>query len=115
VEEQHDALGMLTQMLAQLAEQMGASEVREQEQVEIEREQLKLECERLELERRCAAMEERWTADMDCISMVMWRQFVEGSSTGTTQKEIVTAEQEEEKGADRDDENGMADAEGEED
>ena len=107
-EEQRNVLGMLTQTLAQLAEWMGALEVWERERVEIERE-------RLELERRRAAMEERQTADMDCISMVMRRQFVEGSSTGTTQKEIAAAEQEEEKGADGDDEDGMADAEGEED
>jgi len=37
-EEQHDALGMLTQTLAQLAERLGALEVRERERVEIERE-----------------------------------------------------------------------------
>ena len=42
-------------------------------------------------------------------------QFVQGSSMGTTQKEIAAAEQEEENGADGDDEEGMADAEGEED
>jgi len=56
-EEQRDALGMLTQTLAQLAEWMGALEA--QERVEIEREWLELEHERLELERRCATMEER--------------------------------------------------------
>ena len=115
VEEQRDALGMLTQMLAQLAEQMGASEAQEQERVEIEREWLELKHERLELERRCAMMEERRTANMDCISMVMRRQFVEGLSTGTTQKEIAAVEQEEEKGADGDDKDRMVDAEGEED
>jgi len=107
-EEQRDALGMLTQTLVQLTEQMGALEAQEREWVEIEREQLKLERERLELERRR-------TADMDRISMVMWHQFVEGSLTGTTQKEIAAAEQEEEKGADGDDKDRMADAEGEED
>jgi len=83
--------------------------------VEIERERLELERKRLELERRHAAMEEKWTTDMDHISMVMRRQFVQGSSTGMTQKEIAAVEQEEEKGADGDDEDGMADAEGEED
>ena len=40
-EEQCDALGMLTQTLAQLAERMGASEARERERVEIERELLR--------------------------------------------------------------------------
>ena len=113
-EEQCDALGMLTQTLAQLAERMGASEAREREWVEIERERLELERERLELERRCAAMEERRMAEMDRI-MVTRRQFVQGSSTGMTQKEIAAVEQEEENGADGDDEEGMADAEGEED
>jgi len=112
-EEQCDALGMLTQTLAQLAEWMVASEAREREWVEIEREQLELEWECLELERRHAVMEERRMAEMDRI-MVTRRQFVQGSSTGTTQKEIAAAEQEE-NGADGDDEEGMADAEGEED
>jgi len=115
VEEQHDALGMLTQMLAQLAEWMGASEVRERERVEIERERLKLERERLELERRHAVMEEKRTTDMDHISMVMRHQFVQGSLTGTMQKEIAVAEQEEEKGVDGDNKDRMVDAEGEED
>jgi len=114
-EEQHNALGMLTQTLAQLAERMGASEARERERVEIERERLELERERLELEQRHATMEERRTTDMDHISMAMRRQFVEGSSSGTTWREIAAAEQEEEKGADGDDEDGMADAEGEDD
>jgi len=114
-EEQCDALGMLTQTLAQLAERMGASEVREREQVEIERERLELERERLELERRRAAMEERQTTDMDHISMAMCCQFVEGSSLGTMRREIAAAEQEEEKGADGDDEDRMADVEGEDD
>ena len=114
-EEQRDALGMLTQTLAQLTERMGALEAWEREWVEIEREWLELEHERLELERRRATMEERRTADMDHISMVMQRQFVEGSSTGMTQKEIAAVEQEAEKGADGDDEDGMVDAEGEED
>jgi len=114
-EEQRDALGMLTQTLAQLTEWMGASEARERERVEIKRERLELERERLELERRRAAMEERRTMDMDHISMAMRCQFVEGSSSGTTWREITAAEQEEEKGADRDDKDGMADAEGEED
>ena len=115
VEEQCDVLGMLTQMLAQLTERLGVLQVREREWVEIKREHLKLEHKRLELERRRAAMEERWTSDMDRISMVMWCQFVQGLLTGMTQKEITVAEQEEEKGADGDDEDGMADAEGEED
>jgi len=114
-EEQRNALGMLTQTLAQLAERMGASEAREQERVEIERERLELECERLELEWRRAAMEERRTTDMDHISMAMRRQFVEGSLSGTTRREIAAAEQEEEKGADGDDEDRMADVEGEDD
>ena len=113
-EEQRDALGMLTQTLVQLAEQMGASEAREREWMMIKREQLELERERLELERRRAVMEERRMAEMDRI-MVTRRQFVQGSSTGTTQKEITAAEQEEENRADGDDEEGMADAEGEED
>jgi len=113
-EEQHNALGMLTQMLVQLTEQMGALEAREQEQMVIERERLELEREHLELERRHTAMEERQMAEMDQI-VVMWRQFVQGSLMGTTQKEIAAVEQEEENGADGDDEEGMADAEGEED
>jgi len=114
-EEQRDALGMLTQTLAQLAEQLGASEAREREWVEIESEHLELEHKRLELERRRAAMEEKWTTNMDHISMVMRCQFVEGSSSGTTRREITAVEQEEEKGADGDNEDGMADAEGEDD
>jgi len=114
-EGQRDVLGMLTQTLAQLAEWLGASEAREREWVEIERERLKLEHERLELERRHAAMEEKRMTDMDHISMVMRHQFVKGSSLGTTWREITAVEQEEEEGADRDDKDRMADAEGEED
>ena len=114
-EEQHDALGMLTQTLVQLAEQMGALEAWEREWVEIERERLEREHERLELEWRCTMMEERQTADMDRISMAMQRQFVQGLSTGTMQKEIAAVEQEEEKGADGDNKDGMVDVEGEED
>ena len=83
--------------------------------MEIEREHLELECERLELERRHTTMEEKWTTDMDHISMVMRCQFVEGSSSGMTQREIAVAEQEEEKGVDGDNKDRMADAEGEED
>jgi len=60
-EEQHDVLGMLTQMQAQLAEWMGASEAWEREWVEIEREWLELKRKRLELEQRCTMMEERQT------------------------------------------------------
>ena len=106
---------MLTQTVAQLAEWMGALEVWEWEWVEIERERLELECKRLELEQRHAAMEERQTMDMDHISMAVRRQFIEGSLLGTMQKEIAAAEQEEEKGADGDDKDGMVDVEGEED
>jgi len=114
-EEQRNALGMLTQTLAQLTERMGVSEAWEQEQVEIKREQLELERKRLELEWRRAVMEERRMTDMDHISMAMRCQFVEGSSLGTTWREIAAVEQEEEKGADGDNKDGMADAEGEED
>ena len=114
-EEQHDALGMLMQTLVQLAERMGASEAQEQERVEIQREQLELKRERLKLEWRRAAMEERQTTDMDHISMAMCCQFVKGSLSGTTQREIAAAEQEEEKGVDGDNKDRMADAEGEED
>jgi len=113
-EEQRDALGMLTQTLAQLAEQMGALEVREREQMMIERERLELERECLELERRHTVMEERRMAKMDRI-MVTRRQFIQGLSMGATQKEITAVEQVEENGADGDDEEGMADVEGEED
>jgi len=51
-EEQCNMLGMLTQLLAQLLEQLAASEVREVERLEIERE-------RLELERRRSAREDK--------------------------------------------------------
>ena len=47
-EEQRDALGMLTQSLAQLSERLAASEVREVERLEIERERLALERRRCE-------------------------------------------------------------------
>jgi len=122
-EEQRDALGMLTQSLAQLSEQLAASEAREVEQLEIKRERLALERrwsaredERIEMERARLEIEQQRVEDMWRLGTLVRAPFVQGSSTGSTWRELEAAKTTDvEKGAEADDEDGMADAEGEDD
>ena len=123
VEEQRDVLGMLTQSLAQLSERLAASEVQEVERLEIERECLALERrwsaredERIEMERARLEIEQQRAEDMWCLGTLVQAPFVQGSSTGSTRRELEVAKATDvEKGAEADDEDGMADAEGEDD
>jgi len=122
-EEQRDALGMLTQSLAQLSERLAASEAREVERLEIERERLALERrrsaredERVEMERARLEIEQQRAEDMWRLGTLVRAPFVQGSSTGSTRRELEAAKSTDvEKGAEADDEDGMADAEGEDD
>jgi len=122
-EEQHDALGMLTQSLAQLSEQLAASEAREVERLEIEQEHLALERrrsaredKRVEMERARLEIEQQWVEDMWRLGMLVRAPFVQGSSTGSTQRELEAAKATNvEKGAEADNEDGMVDVEGEDD
>jgi len=122
-EEQRDTLGMLTQSLAQLSEQLAASEAREVERLEIERERLALkrrwsvwEDKRVEMERARLEIEQQRAEDMWHLGMLVRAPFVQGSSTGSTRRELEAAKATDvEKGAEADNEDGMAEAEGEED
>jgi len=122
-EEQRDALGMLTQSLAQLSERLAASEAQEVERLEIERERLALERrqsaredERVEMERARLEIEQQWAEDMWRLGTLVRAPFVQGSSTGLTRRELEAVKVTDvEKGAEADDEDGMADAEGEDD
>ena len=122
-EEQRNALGMLTQSLAQLSERLAASEVREVERLEFEQERLALERrrsaredERVEMERARLEIEEQRAEDMWRLGTLVRVPFVQGSSTGSMRRELEAAKATDvEKGAEADDEDGMADAEGEDD
>ena len=57
-EEQHDALGMLTQVLAQVAERMAAAEVCDEERLALEWETVEIWRAHLAITRRAADREE---------------------------------------------------------
>jgi len=122
-EEQRDALGMLTQSLAQLLERLAASEAREVERLEIERERLALERrrlaredERVEMERARLEIEQQQAEDMWHLGTLVRAPFVQGSLTGSTWRELEAVKATDvEKGAEADNEDGMADVEGEDD
>ena len=57
-EEQHDALGMLTQVLVQVAERMAATEVHDEERLAMERETMEIQRVHLAMARRAADHEE---------------------------------------------------------
>ena len=93
VEEQRDALGMLTQVSAQVVERMVAVEacdeerlVMEQETMEIRRAHLAMarraaDCEEewLKLERVQTSIVQQWTEDLWKIGTLMWSPFVYSS------------------------------------
>ena len=92
-EEQRDALGMLTQMLAQVAERLVATEARDEERLVMERERMEIqrahlviarramdcEEEQLELERVQTSIAQQRTEDLWKIGMLMQFPFVYSS------------------------------------
>jgi len=123
VEEQRYALGKLTQSLAQLSEWLAAFKVQEVERLKIEREclalkrrQLVREDKRVEMERAQLEIEQQQVKDMWRLGMLVWAPFIQGSLTGLTWRELEVAKVTEvKKGVEADDEDGMADMEGEDD
>ena len=123
-EEQRDALGMLTQALAQVAERMAAMEAcdeerlaLEQETVEIQRAHLVMarratdrEEERLEMDRVQLSIAQQQTEDLWKMGTLMWSPFVY-SSKG--KERAVKAEVEAEEGGEEVDDKDE-DAQGEE-
>ena len=125
-EEQRNALGMLTQALAQVAERLVATEacneerlMMEQEWMEIQRAHLAIarraadrDKERLELEWVRTSLGQQWTEDLWQMGTLMPSPFVY-SSKGKEKEVKTEAEVEvEEKGEEADDED--EDAQGEE-
>ena len=108
-EEQRDALGMLTQVLAQVAERMAAAEVHDEERLTLERETVEIQRVHLVMARRAADREEErlemdWvqlsiaqqqTEDLWKMGTLMWSPFVY-SSKG--KERAVEAEAEAEEG-----------------
>ena len=120
-EEQRDVLGMLTQTLSELSERLAASEACEFERLAIERERLVLEWrrlareeERLELERARMEIEQQRAEDIWRMGRFVRAPFVQGSSTGTTRKELEMAKEMEGKGEEVDNEDEDAQGDNEE-
>ena len=121
-EEQCDTLGMLTQVLAQVAERMVAAEARDEERLALERETVEIQRAHLVMARRAADREEerlemvqvqlsiaqQRTEDLWKMGTLMWSPFVY-SSKG---KERVVETEAEERGEEADNED--EDAQGEE-
>ena len=90
VEEQMDALGMLTQTLAQVAEKLAAMEAQDEERLVMEWEQMEIwrvhlvitrraaDCdkERLELEQVRTLLGQQWTEDLWQMGTLMWSPFI---------------------------------------
>ena len=57
-EEQHDALGMLTQVLAQVVERLAAAEVHDEERLAMERETMEIRRAHLVMARKATDREE---------------------------------------------------------
>ena len=125
-EEQHDALGMLTQALAQVAERLVATEacneerlMMEQEWMEIQRAHLAIarraadrNKERLELEQVRTSLGQQWTEDLWRMGTLMQSPFVYSSKGKEKEVETEAEVEVEEKGEEADDED--EDAQGEE-
>ena len=105
-EEQHDTLGMLTQMLMQMEEWMAAAEVREVARAEcqerhmvvlehlaLERRRSVWEEERLEMERARMEVEQQWADDMWQLGTFAQALFIQGSLNGVTWRELEGAGQ----------------------
>ena len=123
-EEQCDALGMLTQALAQVAERMAAAEARDEERLTLEWEMVEIwrahlamarratdrEEERLEMDRVQLSIAQQRTEDLWKMGMLMWSPFVY-SSKG--KERVVEAGAEAEEGGEEADDKDE-DAQGEE-
>ena len=114
-EEQCDALGMLTQALAQVAERLAAVEAHDEERLAMEQEWMEIrrahlaimrraadhDEERLELEQVRTLLGQQWTEDLWRMGSLMWSPFIY-SSKGK-EKETKVEEEVEEKGEEVDD------------
>jgi len=70
----------------------------------------------VEMERARLEIEQQQVEDMWRLGTLVWVPFVQGSSMGSMWRELEAAKVTDiEKGAEADDEHGMADAEGEDD
>ena len=111
-EEQRDALGMLTQMLAQVTERlvaMGACDeerlVMEWERMEIRRAHLVItrratdwDKERLELEQVRTSLGQQWTEDLWQMGTLMWSPFIYSAKGKEKEVETEAEAEAEEKG-----------------
>ena len=76
VEEQHNTLGMLTQVLVQVAERMAATEARGEERLAMEQETVEIQRVHLAMVRRAADHEEEWL-EMDQVQLSIAQQRTE--------------------------------------
>ena len=123
-EEQRDTLGMLTQVLAQVAERMAAAEARDEERLTMEWETIEIQRAHLVMARRAADREEEWlelervqlsiaqqrTEDLWKMGMLMQSPFVYLSKG--KERAVETEAEVEERGEEADNED--KDAQGEE-
>ncbi|KIM56842.1 hypothetical protein SCLCIDRAFT_29271 [Scleroderma citrinum Foug A] len=75
-EEQHDVLGMLTQVLAQVVERMAAAEARDEERLALERETVEIRRAHLAMVRRATDREEE-RLEMDWVQLSIAQQQME--------------------------------------
>ena len=125
-EEQRDALGMLTQMLAQVAERLAATEVHDEERLAMEREWMEIwrahlviarrapdwDEERLELEWVRTSLGQQWTEDLWWMGTLMGTPFIYSAKGKEKEVEMEVEVEVEEKGDEADDED--EDAQGKE-
>ena len=76
VEEQRDALGMLTQALAQVAEKLAATEAHDEERLAMEREMIEIRRAHLAMVRRAMDRKEEWL-EMDRVQLSITQQQTE--------------------------------------
>ena len=125
-EEQRDALGMLTQMLAQVVERLVAAEVRDEERLAMERERMEIrrahlaiarraadrDEERLELEQVRTLLSQQQMEDLWRMGTLMWSPFVYSAKGKERVVEMEAEVEAEGRGEEADDED--EDAQGEE-
>ena len=75
-EEQRDALGMLTQALAQVAERLVAMEARDGERLAMEQETIEIRRAHLVMARRAADCEEEWL-ELEIVQLSIAQQWTE--------------------------------------
>ena len=76
VEEQRDALGMLTQALAQVAEKLAATEAHDEERLAMEQEMIEIRRAHLAMARRAMDRKEEWL-EMDRVQLSITQQQTE--------------------------------------